>query len=335
MNKQIVLLGRRPTGESLPLAELFGPLAMLLKLQKQGDKECYFFIANWHALTTQAEVSSFHDNALNAVVDYLAAGLDPEKCTIFIQSMISETAEIALLLSNCISFNNLMANSTAFKDIPERQKMFSAGFVFCPVLIAADILGPKADLVLVGGHERKELETAREIAKHFKSQYEEIFPVPKSCFVDTTLVDRALTFGMVSKGYGNTIRLDHTLDQIRDALALVGNDPARAKRSDPGNPTKCNVFAMEKMIVQTGASLSMSLGELTSMCRNAKIGCIDCRGVLYEGILKMTEPIQRRKAELLSQKAQIKEILRYGAAKARQRISHTLDEMRKALQTVF
>lgn len=333
MNKEIVLSGMRPTGQSIHLGNYFGAMAHFLKLQEQADKKCFFFIANWHAFTTHPDPDEVHANVLNVAADYLACGLDPEKVTLYAQSMAPETTEIALLLSNCISFGRL-TNCTTFKEKAEKQQFVTAGLCFYPVLMAADILGPKAQWVPVGEDQTQHLEMAREMARSFNKHYGEVFPEPEN------IVSRALRVpgldgsNKMGKSEGNTIQLDHDPDTVRQRMSVAVTDTDRKRKSDPGRPFMCNIFAIAE-ILDTNDLLHDSLEDLDRKCRQAEHGCVECKKRICESLIEFIEPIRKRKVDLMNDKAEIIRILKSGGDTARQRISATLAEMRDRLHTEF
>ncbi len=333
-DQEVVLSGMRPTAATLHLGNYFGALYNFIKLQEQGDKRCYYFVANWHAFTTLPEPREVHDNVLHVVADYVAAGLDPERSVIYAQSSVPETAEIALLLSNCISHGRLV-NSTTFKEKASKQEMVTAGLAFYPVLMAADILGVKARWVPVGADQMQHLEMAREIARFFNKRFGPIFPEPENFVTNALRVPGLDGTPKMGKSEGNTIGLDQAPDEIWKRLSVAMTDPARKRRTDPGNPMLCNVYGIAEIMNQAGFETSLSLDELAERCRTAAHGCLDCKRVVFEAIRDLVEPIRKRKSELMSDPGCLVEILLRGGRTARERIAGTLDQMREALGTGF
>ena len=334
MKKEIVLSGMRPTGASLHLGNYFGALVNFIKLQEDSEKQCFFFIANWHAHTTLPEPSTIYDNVLNVAADYIAAGLDPEKSVIYVQSMVPETAEIALLLSNCISFGRL-TNCTTFKDKSSKQEFVTAGLAYYPVLMAADILGVKANYVPVGEDQTQHLEMAREIARHFNKTFSQVFPEPENFVINPIRVPGLDGSNKMGKSDNNTIPLDDTAEAIWGKISVAVTDVNRVKKNDPGNPMLCKIYEIAEIMDTEGYNFDISLEDLGSCCREATHGCFDCKKIINKTITDMIVPISDKKRELLADKDKIKEILREGSKKAQNQISLTLQEMREALHSNF
>lgn len=274
--KPRVLSGMRPTGK-LHLGHLVGALDNWVRLQDQYD--CYFFVADWHALTTDyAETSNVKQNIMEMMYDMLAAGLDPEKAVLFIQSHVPQHAELHLLLSMITPLGWLERVPT-YKEQRENIKdkdLGTYGFLGYPVLQSADILMYKADYVPVGEDQVPHIELTREIARRFNMFYagkrEYVLPEPQPLL--TSMPKLPGTDGRkMSKSYGNAILLSEPEPEIRQKLKTMVTDPARVRRTDPGNPQVCPVYSLHKIF-----SSQETIANVEKGCTTASIGCIECKG---------------------------------------------------------
>ena len=323
---QIVLSGLRPTGR-VHLGNYFGAVRNWVRLQDQH--ECFFFIADWHALTSHyADPSAIHDATFDAVADWLAAGLDPQKCTIFLQSSIKEHAELHLLLSMIVPLPWLERVPT-FKSQQqevEDKDLNTYGFLGYPLLQTADVIVYRANFVPVGEDQASHLELSREIVRRFNNFYGPVFPEPQPLFTETPNVP-GLDGRKMSKSYGNTIALTASENEIRTSVAGMFTDPNRIKRSDPGNPDICNLFQFHKLF-----SDPETIARVDHECRTAKIGCVDDKKLLTEIMIEKLRPIRQRREEIDRHPEIVWNTLREGNAKARQRAAETLDLVRDAMQ---
>jgi tryptophanyl-tRNA synthetase len=279
-----MLSGMRPTGR-LHLGNYFGALSNWVRLQDRY--ECFFFVADWHALTTDyARGNDLRENSLQVAIDYLAAGLDPERSAIFVQSAIPEHAELHLLFS-MVTPLGWLERVPSYKDMQESlgQDIHTYGFLGYPVLQSADILMYKAAAVPVGEDQVAHVELTREIARRFNHLYGPLFPEPASILTSTPKLPG--TDGRkMSKSYGNTIPLGAPPDAVRQAMLTMMTDPARKRRTDPGNPEVCPVFGYHKVL-----SDEKTIGDVDQGCRSAGIGCVECKGWLFESHQKQIGPI--------------------------------------------
>jgi len=270
-----VLSGMRPTGK-LHLGNYMGALANWVKLQDKYD--CYFFIADWHALTTDyADTSQLALNSMEVLLDYLAAGLDPGKCVLFLQSRVLQHAELALLLGMTTPLGWL-ERVPSYKEMIENltnRDLTTYGFLGYPVLMAADILIYKADCVPVGEDQVAHVELTREIARRFNGFYakqKDLLPEPQALLTRAPKLPG--TDGRkMSKSYGNTIMLTDPEPMVRQKLKTMVTDPARVRRSDAGNPDVCPVGDLHKIFSSSETMTKVNVG-----CRSASIGCIECKG---------------------------------------------------------
>lgn len=328
-----VLSGMRPTGK-LHLGNYMGALANWVKLQNQNTYECYFFIADWHALTTDyADPSQIAPNSLEVMLDYLAAGLDPERSVLFLQSRVLQHAELALLLGMSTPLGWL-ERVPSYKEMQENlsnKDLTTYGFLGYPVLMAADILIYQPDFVPVGQDQQAHVELTREMARRFNSFYKlpgedgrDVLPEPKVLLTPSPKLPG--TDGRkMSKSYGNTILLSDPESVVRQKLKTMVTDPARVRRSDPGDPDKCPVGDLHKVF-----STPETMAKVYEGCRSAGIGCIECKGWAADGLMKVLEPIQDRRAQYTE--PQVIEILEDGSRRARARAEQTMREVRDAMQ---
>ncbi|WP_243547229.1 tryptophan--tRNA ligase [Pseudodesulfovibrio tunisiensis] len=322
-NKRIVS-GMRPTGP-LHLGHYFGVIANWVKLQE--EKDCFFFVADWHAMTSEyTNPNRIKGFVPGLVKDWIAAGLDPEKCVIFQQSKIKEHAELYLLLSMITPLGWLERNPT-FKE--QRQELTQKdlnthGFLGYPVLMAGDIIMYRPYAVPVGKDQLPHLELTREIARRFNHLYDcEYFPE-----IQDMLTAEAKLPGLdgrkMSKSYGNSIMLSESIDEIMPKVRGMLTDKNRLRKSDPGDPGICNLFPYHKLLTDPAR-----LPEIEEGCRNASWGCVDCKKVLMESLDRFLGPMQERRARCSDQ--DVADILHAGNAKARAVASRTLEEVREII----
>ncbi|NLU27811.1 MAG: tryptophan--tRNA ligase [Hungateiclostridium thermocellum] len=328
MKKGTILSGMRPTG-ALHLGNYFGALENWVKLQ--DEYECYFFVADWHALTTGYEDTYQIKNNINdIVIDWLSAGLDPEKCVIFLQSSIKEHAELHLLFSMTTPLSWLLRCPT-YKDQINQLKdknITTYGFLGYPCLQAADILIYKAGFVPVGEDQLPHLELTREIARRFNYLFGEVFPEPQAILTKAKVLPG--TDGRkMSKSYGNTIALSDSPDTIRKKVSSMITDPARIRKDDPGHPEVCTVFSFHKVFNEN------EVPEIEQHCRGGKIGCVQCKKNLADKMVEHLEPIYEKRQKIVENPSIVKEILADGNEKARKVAQKTLEEVRKAMKIDF
>ncbi len=324
--KKRVLSGMRPTGP-LHLGNLHGALANWVDMQDQY--ECFFFIADWHALTSDYEnPGNIMGYVKEMMIDWLSAGLTPEKSTLFVQSHIKEHAELFLLLAMITPVPWLERNPTFKEQIVQLQSkdLSTFGFLGYPVLQAADIIIYKADGVPVGIDQVPHVEITREIARRFNFLYGDVFPEPQALLTQTPKIlgfDRR----KMSKSYNNAIYLADSPDEIANKVAQMITDPQRARRSDPGDPDVCNVFAFHKLY-----STAETVARVNQECRKAEIGCVECKQLMARFLIDALEPI-REKRHFYEQKPQlVEDIIAEGCQKARRVAQQTMDEVRTAIK---
>jgi tryptophanyl-tRNA synthetase len=327
----------RPTGK-LHLGNYMGALANWVKLQNDeiAQYECYFFIADWHALTTDyADTSAVASNTLEVMMDYLGAGLDPEKSVLFLQSQVHQHAELFLILS-MVTPLGWLERVPSYKEQQENLKekdLGTYGFLGYPLLQAADILLYQPQFVPVGQDQQAHVELTREVARRFNHFYKpaagngserQVLPEPQVLLTPSPKLPG--TDGRkMSKSYGNTILLTDPEPEVRKKLKTMVTDPARVRRSDPGDPDKCPVGDLHKVF-----SSPETLEKVYAGCRSAGIGCIECKGWAADALVQILAPIQARRANF--SESQAKEILEAGSRRAAQRAAQTMEEVYAAMQ---
>ncbi len=327
MGRKRVLSGMRPTGR-LHLGHLFGALDNWRNLQEEYD--CFFFVADWHALTTDyADPSQIKAYTIEVVLDWLAAGLDPRKATFFVQSRLPEHAELHLLFSMFTPLTWLERVPT-YKEQREQitdKDLGTYGFLGYPLLQAADILIYKAHYVPVGVDQVPHIELTREVARRFNYLYKPVLVEPEALLTEFPKIPG--TDGRkMSKSYDNAIFLSNTPAEVTAKIKPMITDPARKRRTDPGNPEVCPVYDLHKVFTPTEERES----TIVPGCTTAAIGCLDCKEVLLKHMLPVLTPISERRAELARDPDTVLDILEDGTARARKVASGTLGEAKAAMQ---
>ncbi|HEV2468345.1 MAG TPA: tryptophan--tRNA ligase [Candidatus Sulfotelmatobacter sp.] len=323
-----VLSGMRPTGK-LHLGNYVGALQNWVRMQ--DEYECFFFIADWHALTTDyADTSRVKENSLEVAFDWLAAGLDPEKSVLFVQSHIPAHAELHLLFSMITPLGWLERVPT-YKEQRENiqdKDLSTYGFLGYPLLQSADILMYRADFVPVGEDQVAHVELTREVARRFNSFYgspKSVFPEPQSLLTPAAKLPG--TDGRkMSKSYGNTISLSDPEAVVRQKLKTMVTDPARVRRSDPGNPDVCPVGDLHKIF-----SSKETMAKVNEGCRSAGIGCIECKNWAADALVQLLNPMQERRKKFEENPKLAWDILEDGTQRARKAAGETMDGVREAM----
>ena len=323
--KKRILSGMRPTGP-LHLGNLHGALANWVKMQKQYD--CFFFIADWHALTSDYEdTSSISGYIRNMLIDWLSAGLSPEKSTLFIQSHIKEHAELFLILSMITPVPWLERNPTYKDQIVQlsSKDLSTFGFLGYPVLQAADIIIYKANGVPVGVDQVPHVEITREIARRFNYFYGNVFPEPESILTETPKI-LGIDRRKMSKSYNNAIYFSDSPDEIAASVSKMLTDPQRARKSDPGDPDVCNVYEFHKFYTDT-----QTVDRINQECRTAKIGCVECKKIMARNLIKALEPMRKKREYYEARPQLVDDIIKDGCDKARRVARRTMAEVRAAI----
>ena len=322
--KKRVLSGIQPSGK-LHLGNLFGALQNWVALQDKYD--CYFFIADLHALTTTYDnIKQLPEFIKDVAVDLLAVGLDPKKCVIFKQSDVPEHCELHLLFSMITPLSWLERVPTYKSKIDELKEkdLGTYGFLGYPVLQAADILIYKADFVPVGEDQLPHLELTREIGRRFNNLYGNVFPEPKSLLTQIPVMP-GLDGRKMSKSYGNTIALSDSPDIIKKKVNAMITDPARVKKEDKGHPDICAVFSYHKIFNQD------QIEKIKIECENAERGCVSCKKEFLDKLLEFLKPIQDKRAELVKNPDYVESVLKDGMIKAKEIAVQTLYEAKKSM----
>ena len=325
MNKERVLSGMQSSGK-VHIGNLIGALSNWVKLQDKYD--CYYFVADWHSLTTgYAEPSSIKESTKDLLVNFLAAGLDPEKCTIFIQSRILEHAELHLLLSMITPLGWLERVPT-YKEKQQELKerdLSNYGFLGYPLLQTADIIIYRAKYVPVGIDQVPHLEISREIARRFNYLYREIFPEPEALLTEFPKVP-GIDGRKMSKSYDNAVYLSDSPKEVEQKIRTMVTDPARVKKTDIGDPELSPVYQLHKIF-----SSKEEQEEVAKGCRTAGIGCIDCKKILIRNLFKVMEPIWAKRNELINSPDLLLDIVNKGTEKARRVSEETMHLVREAM----
>jgi tryptophanyl-tRNA synthetase len=324
--KKRILSGMRPTGP-LHLGNLHGALSNWIELQEQYD--CFFFIADWHALTSDYEdTSSIAANVRNMMIDWLSVGLSPEKCTLFVQSHIKEHAELFLILSMITPVPWLERNPTYKDQIVQlsNKDLSTFGFLGYPVLQAADIIIYKAFGVPVGVDQVPHVEITREIARRFNYLYGKVFPEPEAILTKTPKI-LGLDRRKMSKSYNNAIYLFEKSDDISSKVSRMITDPQRARKNDPGNPEVCNVFEFHKLY-----SDKTTVDTVNEECRTAGIGCVECKKMMAKNLIRALEPIRGKREYYEGKPELLDEIFAAGSNKARKIAQKTMEEVKSVVK---
>jgi len=326
MKRKRIVSGMRPTGK-LHLGHLHGALLNWKKLQEEYD--CFYFIADWHALTSEySDTGIIRESINDIIIDWISVGLDPEACTFFIQSQIKEHSELHLIFSMITPLPWLERNPTYKEQLTElsQKNLSTYGFLGYPVLQAADILMYKANGVPVGEDQAPHVELTREIARRFNHMYCQVFPEPDVLLTPTSKllgIDRR----KMSKSYDNAILLSDSEEDIDKKVAQMITDPQRARKTDPGDPAVCNVFSFHEMYTN-----SETVERIGGECRSAGIGCVECKKIMAAGLEKGLEPVRERRKELEADTKKIEEIIAEGNARAQSIAIETMEEVRRAIK---
>ncbi len=324
-----IVSGMRPTG-ALHLGHYFGVLKNWVELQ--ADFDCFFFVADWHALTTEyANPQRIKAHVPELVKDWVAAGLDPEKCTIFQQSQLVTHAELNVLFS-MITPLGWLERCPTYKDMKQElveKDLNTYGFLGYPVLMAVDILIYKPLYVPVGYDQLPHLELTREIARRFNYLYGDFFPEPQARLTEAAKCP-GLDGRKMSKSYGNSIALGEPLDSVRPKVMGMLTDTNRKRKADPGDPDVCNLFPYH--VLMSGAEEQKSIRE---GCANATWGCVDCKKLLLQNMENYLKPIHERRRELDENPGRIQDIIRRGNERAMDISGNTLREVKELINFDF
>lgn len=319
-----VFSGIRPSGR-LHIGNYFGAIKSWLKLQDEAD--CIFAVVDYHGITTPFEPKEMAREKMEVVLDYLAAGLDPKKSALIIQSHVPEHTELAWILGTLTPVSWLERVPTFKEKISEHPEYVNLGLLSYPVLMAADILIYKSDLVPVGEDQLPHIELAREIANRFNKMFGKTFPLPKAILSQGARV-MSLTdpTKKMSKTAGDGILLSDSPQEIWKKLAPAVTDPARKRIDDPGNPDVCNIYSLHKLL-----SKPDEIKTVAKNCRGAKFGCLDCKKILAKNLEMEFEDFRKRRKVFEEDPDKARAILNDGASHARQLAYETLVEVKKKM----
>lgn len=323
--KKRILSGMRPTGK-LHLGHLVGALDNWVKLQ--DEYECFFMVADWHALMGEYEdTSGMAEAVIDNVIDWLSAGIDPARSTLFVQSEVPQHLELHMIFS-CLTPLGWLERCPTYKEQLRETKtrdLHTYGFLGYPVLQAADILLYKADTVPVGQDQLPHLELTREISRRFNGLYKkELFPYPKALLTRFPKL-LGLDGRKMSKSYDNAVNLSDSDEVIKKKIATMFTDPRRVKLSDKGHPEQCNVYSYYAIFAP------QMKAEVEDWCRNAKVGCTECKKRLAQELIKALGPFHERRNDLVKHKDKVRKILDEGRQKAARVAQETVKEARTAM----
>lgn len=327
MQKQRIVSGMRPTGR-LHIGHYHGVLENWVRLQEHYD--CFFFVADWHSLTTEyADTAGIKDSTREMVLDWVAFGLDPQKCLVFEQSQVDQHAELNLILGMITPVSWLERNPTykEMLDNIEQRDLSTFGFLGYPVLMAADIILYKALRVPVGHDQLPHLEITREIARRFNHLYNcQVFPEPEALLTETPKL-LGLDGRKMSKSYGNSIYLSETAEETAAKIKAMVTDTQRIRRADPGDPERCVAFNLHRIYVP-----QEKLDEIVPACKNASIGCVDCKKILTECLNERLAPFRAKREELARDAGFVNDLLADGSRRATAEAKKTIQDVRAALK---
>ncbi|MGH7701366.1 MAG: tryptophan--tRNA ligase [Gemmatimonadales bacterium] len=315
-----VFSGIQPSGE-LHIGNYLGAVQDWVRLQDPHD--CLFSVVDLHALTQAYEPAELPQRTLEMAVSLFAAGLDPERAIVFVQSHVAEHTELNWLLTTVTPLGEL-ERQTQFKDKAQRQESVPAGLLNYPVLQAADVLLYRATLVPVGEDQLQHLELMREIARRWNARFGDLFPEPQAQLTSTKRVLGLDGKAKMSKSLGNTIGLFDSPEAIWEKLKPAATDPARVTRKDPGTPEICNLYTIHQ-----GFSPPDVVQRVAHNCRTAAWGCLDCKRVLADHMIAALAPIRERGQELRAKPGRVRALLAAGARKARALAVRTMAEARR------
>ncbi|MEE9253080.1 MAG: tryptophan--tRNA ligase [Thermodesulfobacteriota bacterium] len=320
-----VLSGMRPTGR-LHIGHLEGALSSWKELQTRH--ECFYFIADWHALTTNyADPSQIKESIYEMVADWIACGIDPEKSVIFQQSRVKEHSELTLLLA-MITPLSWLERVPSYKEMREALKdrdLSTYGFLGYPLLQTADIIMYKADYVPVGEDQVPHIELTRKIVRRFNNFYGETFPEPQPMLTKAPKI-LGTDGRKMSKSYENAIFLSDTPEEITKKIMPMYTDPQRLRRTDPGNPDICGIYYLHKLYSAPG-----DIEMVNTECRRAGIGCVDCKKLLLPKLLEALAPIREKREELIRSKDYLEDVIAEGTKRAAEVAGETMQEVRSKL----
>ena len=319
MTKKMVFSGIQPSGR-LHIGNYVGAMLNMIALQR--DYFCIYGIVDYHAMTVHFDSEAMEQSILNCAIDYLAAGVDPEESILMVQSTVSEHTELAWILNTITPISWLLRVPTFKEKRQQNPDYVNMGLLDYPVLMAADIILYKAEVVPVGDDQLPHLELTREIVRRFNTQFGQIFPEPKAKLGEIRRILGLDGVNKMSKSLDNCIYLDDTKDDMWKKLSTAVTDVRRKRRTDPGNPEECNIFTMHRAF-----SKKEEIDYCARECRAAGIGCLDCKKILLDNMHKELEPIQEKQSQLQKNREYVLEVLDNGRKKAKEIAARTMDEV--------
>ncbi|MDH4210275.1 MAG: tryptophan--tRNA ligase [candidate division WOR-3 bacterium] len=319
MTEKRVFSGIQPSGR-LHIGNYVGAMRNMIALQKEYF--CIYGIVDYHAMTVHFDTKGMEQSILDCAIDYLAAGIDPEMSVLMVQSTVSEHTELAWILNTITPISWLLRVPTFKEKRQQNPDYVNMGLLDYPVLMAADILLYKAEVVPVGDDQLPHLELTREIVRRFNTLFGQLFPEPKAQLDEVRRILGLDGVNKMSKSLDNCIYLDDTKEEMWKKLSTAVTDVRRKRRTDPGNPEECNIFTMHK-----GFSKKEDIDYCARECRAAGIGCLDCKKILLDNMYKELEPIQEKQFQLRKNREYVLETLRNGRKKAKEIAVQTMDEI--------
>lgn len=320
--KKKVFSGIQPSG-IVHIGNYLGAIRNWVTMLDEYD--CIFSIVDLHAMTVPYEPEEMLTRVREALMVNMAAGLDPERCTLFVQSHVPEHTELTWILNTCAAYGDL-TRMTQFKEKSQQhQESVNAGLFTYPVLMAADILLYKATVVPVGEDQTQHLEFAREVCRAFNRRFGEVFPEPEPLFSRVTRLMGLDDQNKMSKSLDNYIPVLADPDEIKDMLRTAATDPARVRLSDPGTPEICNIHTMH-----LGFSSDEDIAWCEEGCRTAGIGCVDCKMRLAENMIEELTPVREQYKEYVNDPEYVDDVMEEGAKRCKERAEKTMEEVRSA-----
>ncbi|MCA9741128.1 tryptophan--tRNA ligase [candidate division KSB1 bacterium] len=324
MPKKRILSGMRPTG-LLHIGHYVGALENWVKLQQDFDN--FHLIADYHSLTTDLDSSNIEKNSHDMVIDWLSAGIDPDRSPIFRQSQIKEHAELYLIFSMLITKERLERNPTLKEQVRDlNMETIVYGHLGYPVLQAADILLYKGDAVPVGEDQAPHVEICREIARKFNSTFDTVFPEPEAKLTQFARLTGLDGKAKMSKSLGNTLLMSDNEEEISAKLRKAVTDPQKIRRGDPGRPEVCTVFTYHKKFNPA------EIDEIRSGCQSGALGCVDCKKNCTAKISAFFEPMREKRAYYVEHPQEVSDILHDGEKRARAVAQQTMSEVRESMK---
>jgi tryptophanyl-tRNA synthetase len=321
--KKRVFSGARPTGRQ-HIGNYVGAIQNYVALQDKYD--CVYCIVDIHALTTLEHTESLREDIHEMVLDWLAAGIDPQKSIIFVQSHVPQVMELHTLFSMVTPLSWLLRVPTFKEKVKMQPDNVNYGLVGYPVLMTADIALYKGEVVPVGEDQLPHLELAREIVRRFNSLFGVVFPEPQAKLTNLPLVLGLDGVQKMSKSYDNQIEISASPEGISKRVMGAVTDPARKYRSDPGHPEICNIFRLHNFFTQARVE------EIAAECRSAGIGCVDCKKILAESVSLNLKPFRERRASLASKPGYVNQVLADGANQAEAIAEETIREVKRKMK---